>query len=115
MGSLHSSAQTAAMSSSEIQVSLRGKVLDTSQKLEYGEVEAWTPFNSDLQMQGIKVLVTAPLPDQKKGDMFEGTMLLLGMIKDKQENENKRMKDEMIREMALEKKRKNEQQNKNNI
>lgn len=57
-----------------------------------GEVEAWTPFNSDLQMQGIKVLVTDPLPDQKKGDMFEGTMLLLGMIKDKQENENKRMK-----------------------
>merc|ERR1739848_74938 len=105
MGSLHSSAQTAAMSSSEIQVSLRGK----------GEVEAWTPFNSDLQMQGIKVLVTDPLPDQKKGDMFEGTMLLLGMIKDKQENENKRMKDEMIREMALEKKRKNEQKNKNNI
>ena len=55
-------------------------------------MEAWTPFNSDLQMQGIKVLVTDPLPDQKKGDMFEGTMLLLGMIKDKQENENKRMK-----------------------
>merc|ERR1711936_1287191 len=47
--------------------------------------ETWTPYNSNLHMQGIKVLVK----DQKQG-------------------ENQKLKEEKIREMAMEQKRKKE-------
>merc|ERR1712071_147313 len=71
----------------------------------------WTPLNSNLQMQGIKVLVDKPVPLEtiKKIDSTEATLLLLGMMKEKKQKEEKQKKDERIREMALEQKRKKQE------
>merc|ERR1712123_255793 len=69
-----------AMSSQEVISSLRGKVLERpTRKISHGEHqrpceiqhEDWTPYNSNLQMQGIKVVVINPVPEVKKGDAFE--------------------------------------------
>jgi len=70
----------------------------------------WTPFNSNLHMQGIKVVVNNPVPESHQNpDSFENTMMLLEMMKEKKLRENKEQKDEMIRLMALEKKKKLEE------
>jgi len=112
------------MSSAEVLSSLRGKVLTTPQrKVSHGvgnqplenEQEAWTPYNSNLHMQGIKVIVKAPVPEVKKGDAFEDTMLLIEMMKHKKELNNYEKKEKRIQELALEQKRKKEAQNKNKV
>merc|ERR1712228_1025151 len=95
--------------SSEVISALRGKVIQKKdRKVEYGEqIEEWSPYNANLHMQGIKVMVKEPVPQEmQKGDAFENTMLLLEMIKEKKQKESK---DEMIRAMAMEKKKRLEQ------
>merc|ERR1712025_1058714 len=70
----------------------------------------WSPYNSNLHMQSIKVLVKAPVPEHTvKGDSFEDTMMLLAVMKEKQSEENKNKKEERIREMAMELKKKKEE------
>merc|ERR1712012_1164536 len=68
----------------------------------------WTPYNGNLHMQGIKVLVNNPCPAVKKENAFEDTMFLIDLLKQAKEKENKQKKDDMIRQMALEQKKKNE-------
>merc|ERR1712126_447824 len=67
----------------EVIQTLRGKVLTKNdRKVEYGDsIEPWSPFNADLHMQGIKVMVKDPVP-------------------------RKIQKEDAIRAMAMEKKRK---------
>ena len=43
-------------------------------------------------MQSIKVLVKDPIPNKVGGGSFEDTMLLLEMVKEKQQKENKQLK-----------------------
>eukprot|EP00092_Neocalanus_flemingeri_P002222 GFUD01002365.1.p1 GENE.GFUD01002365.1~~GFUD01002365.1.p1 ORF type:complete len:140 (+),score=43.22 GFUD01002365.1:53-421(+) len=70
----------------------------------------WTPFNSNLHMQGIKVLVKDPVPEETKNpDSFEDTLLLLDMLKEKKQKDKAKLKDEMIRKMAMEQKKKQEE------
>ena len=77
-------------------------------------IEPWTPYNADLHMQGIKVMVKEAMPKKiEKGDAFEDTMLLLEMMKEKKQKENKLQKEERIRAMAMEKKRKLSNQSNN--
>merc|ERR1712025_1330806 len=75
--------------------------------------EEWTPYNSNLQMQGIKVVVNNPVPDieTKDGGAFEDTMLLLEIIKEKRQQEMKQIKEEKIRQMAMEQKKRKEMEN----
>merc|ERR1712048_418040 len=94
---------SAIMSSEDVISSLKGKVLKKNpQKSDYGE---WTPYNAELQMQSIKVLVKDPIPNNVGGGSFEDTMLLLEMVKEKQQKEKKELKEERIRQMAMEKKK----------
>merc|ERR1712042_123850 len=75
----------------EVIQTLRGKVLTKNdRKVEYGDsIEPWSPFNADLHMQGIKVMVKEPVPRKiQKGDAFEDTMLLLEMMKEKKRKMN---------------------------
>ena len=70
-------------------------MLELSLNYFQGEPEIWSPYNANLHMQGIKVLVKDPVPEkvQKGGDAFEDTMLLLEMIKErkkKTESEEKK-------------------------
>jgi len=95
------------MSQEDVISSLKGKVIQKNHfKNEYGEMNEWTPYNAELQMQSIKVLVKDPVPSKVAGGSFEDTMLLLEMIKEKQQKENKQLKEERIRKMAMEKKEK---------
>merc|ERR1712055_983507 len=106
--------------------SLRGKVLAAPEKqkwrLQYHDDGAeyaytyeakttdWTPMNSNLHMQGIKVKVHNPVPETVSGgSSTESTLMLLELIKEKKKQENKVKKDEMIRKMALELKKKKKQ------
>merc|ERR1711874_897635 len=94
--------QGRATMAAEVIHTLRGKVITKNErKVEYGEqIEPWSPYNANLHMQGIKVMVKEPMPQKvQKGDAFEDTMLLLEMMK-------KQQKEELIRAMAMEKKRK---------
>ena len=69
-------------------------------------IEPWSPYNANLHMQGIKVMVKEPMPKKiEKGDAFEDTMLLLEMMKEKKQKENKQLKEDQIRAMAMEKKK----------
>merc|ERR1711955_195809 len=84
----------------EVIQTLRGKVLTKNdRKVEYGDsIEPWSPFNADLHMQGIKVMVKDPVPRKiQKGDAFEDTMLLLEMMKEKKQREKKQQKEDLIR------------------
>lgn len=107
------------MTSTEVLSSLRGKVLKTPQrKVSHGEGpakceilhDAWSPYNSNLHMQGIKVIVNNPVPKVSKGDAFEDTMLLIDMMKQQKEMNNKEIKEKRIRDLALEQKKKMEAQ-----
>eukprot|EP00091_Calanus_sinicus_P020237 TRINITY_DN5421_c0_g1_i1.p1 TRINITY_DN5421_c0_g1~~TRINITY_DN5421_c0_g1_i1.p1 ORF type:complete len:122 (+),score=53.65 TRINITY_DN5421_c0_g1_i1:97-462(+) len=70
----------------------------------------WTPFNSNLHMQGIKVRVNNPVPETSGRDgSFEDTMLLLDMMKEKKRQDKMKNKEEMIREMAMKQKEKQEE------
>jgi len=76
----------------------------------------WTPFNSNLHMQGIKVRVNNPIPETSRGSgSFEDTMMLLDMMKDKKQKEQKTSKDELIREMAMQQKRKQEEKQRTKV
>ena len=76
-------------------------------RLQGDTIEEWSPFNADLHMQGIKVMVKEPVPLKiQKGDAFEDTMLLLEMMKEKKQREKKQQREDLIRAMAMEKKRK---------
>lgn len=68
----------------------------------------WTPYNSNLHMQGIKVssedrrddgvhcivqvLVDAPCPDVKKENAFEDTLFLIDIFRQTKAKENKQKK-----------------------
>merc|ERR1712029_1181673 len=80
-------------------------------KYTYEQNKEWTPYNSNLHMQGIKVIVNNPVPESAKGSgSFGDTMLLLDIVKERKQNELKKEKEEKIRKMALEQKRKQENQ-----
>ena len=51
------------------------------------ENEEWTPYNGDLHMQGIKVIVNNPTPKKTKVDTFADTMLLIDIYRHKMELE----------------------------
>merc|ERR1711972_682447 len=68
----------------------------------------WTPYNGSLHMQGIKALVNNPCPSVKKEDAFEDTLFLIDVLKQSKEKENKQKKDDLIRNLALEQKKKKE-------
>merc|ERR1712010_15130 len=109
--------------------SLRGKVLakpekvkwrpqvdDDIRKVEYAYsyergTQKWTPLNSNMHMQGIKVVTHAPVPQkviQGGGDATETTLTILEIIKEKKRKENRARKEEMIQQMAMELKMKQE-------
>jgi len=88
--------------------SLKGKILtvpeqhrwrinqqanDHKYTVETSDDSSWTPFNSNLHMQGIKVLVDEPIPTTAtKGDAFEDTMMLLEFMKEQRMKANKEEK-----------------------
>merc|ERR1711936_190240 len=128
MGSLEISAvqegsAEKTMSSTDVLLSLRGKVLEKPQRkpshLLHGdsekacpvqlENEEWTPYNGDLHMQGIKVIVNNPTPKKTKVDTFADTMLLIDIYRHKMELETFEKKEKKIREMALQQKKKVEE------
>merc|ERR1719219_480426 len=98
--------------------SLKGKILETPQQHRWrinhqaedhhrytGELndESWTPFNSNLHMRGIKVLVTDPVPTTRVNrDAFEDTLLLLEIVREQRQKDKQQEKEERIRQMALE-------------
>merc|ERR1712226_957529 len=109
--------------------SLRGKVLakpekvkwraqvdDDIRKVEYAYsyergTQKWTPMNSNLHMQGIKVVTHAPVPQkviQGGGDATETTLTILEIIKERTIKESRAKKEEMIQQMAMELKMKQE-------
>merc|ERR1712154_280387 len=102
-----------SFASEDIISSLKGQVLKKNEhKQEYGEAKEWTPYNAEMNLTGIKVMIKNPMPEKVKRDgSFEDTMMLLEMIKEKQQKENKQMKEERIRQMAMEKKMKNQKSN----
>ena len=56
-------------------------------KYTYEKNRDWTPYNSNLHMQGIKVIVDNPVPENHQNpDSFEDT-LLLDMVKEKRMKE----------------------------
>merc|ERR1711962_1166016 len=105
---------------------LKGKVIETPKEHKWrinkqenrnyrytveNEDSVWTPFNSNLQMQGIKVVVNQPVPEVKvSSGSVEDTLLLLEIVREKQQQENRKLKEERIREMGLEQKLKKERQ-----
>merc|ERR1711890_219283 len=105
--------------------SLRGKIIaapesqkwrlqsyddDTEYAYSYEQMDCeWTPLNSNLHMQGIKVKVHDPVPEAVVTvDPTETTLMLLELIKEKKK-ENRTSKEEMIRRMAMEKKQKRQE------
>ena len=57
-------------------------------KYTYEKNRDWTPYNSNLHMQGIKVIVDNPVPENHQNpDSFEDTLLLLDMVKEKRRKE----------------------------
>jgi len=111
------SSTVTAETSQTIILSLRGKVLQKpARKSSHNDDEGdWTPYNGSLHMQGIKVLVNNPCPVVKKENAFEDTMFLIDLLKQSKEKENIKKKEDMIRNMALEQKRKNEEKSKSHV
>merc|ERR1712112_81223 len=71
----------------------------------------WTPMNANLHMQGIKVVVHNPVPETaKKANSHDTTLMLLDLIRQKKQNEVQKQKDEMIRKMAMEQKKRKEEE-----
>merc|ERR1719430_394799 len=98
--------------------SLRGKVLQVPEPQEMHpgctvtgnceDEDPWTPMKADLHMHSIKVRVHNPVPQTlRTEDQFENTLQLLNMVKELKRRENMWKKDDMIRKMALEQKKKN--------
>merc|ERR1711997_356960 len=85
-------------------------------KYTYEKNRDWTPYNSNLHMQGIKVIVNNPVPQNHQNpDSFGDTLLLLDMVKEKRMKEMQERKDDMIRQMALEQKKKLEEKRKGQV
>merc|ERR1712080_792995 len=81
---------------------------DTEYAYSYEQMDCeWTPLNSNLHMQGIKVKVHDPVPEAvvSVGSTVT-TLMLLELIKEKKKKENRTSKEEMIRRMAMEQKQK---------
>merc|ERR1711988_1524712 len=91
--------------SGEVLSSLRGKIIELP---ESKEKEEWTPFNGEMHMQGIKVIVNNPTPKKTKTkvDTFEDTLFLMEIAKHKIQLAKN---EKMIQDMAMEQKRKKEQ------
>merc|ERR1712227_40689 len=68
--------------SGEVLSSLRGKIIELP---ESKEKEEWTPFNGEMHMQGIKVIVNNPTPKKTKTkvDTLEDTLFLMEIAKHK--------------------------------
>jgi len=121
------------MSSKEVLPALRGKIIEkpaikkwyptldlenvynaqSKEDHEYAytieKATEWTPFNSNLQMQGIKVLVKEPVPvESKKAGSVEDTLLLLDMLKTMKNKDQEEEKAKKIYEMAMAQKKKME-------
>merc|ERR1711885_53056 len=94
--------------SGEVLSSLRGKIIELP---ESKEKEEWTPFNGEMHMQGIKVIVNNPTPKKTKTkvDTFEDTLFLMEIAKHKIRLAKYEKKEKMIQDMAMEQKRKKEQ------
>merc|ERR1711936_1079789 len=110
-------------------VKLRGQVIDKPKEqmwmlksdadleeykytCEPGHME-WTPLNSNLTMQGIKVQVNRPIPETTISNLansHEDTLLLLDLMRHKRQQEGQKKRENMIREMALQQKKKKEQE-----
>merc|ERR1712215_16758 len=114
--------QTDKMSSKDVRPSLRGKVLkkpaiknwfpniELEKESEYAytfsDDTVWTPFNSNLHMQGIKVLVKEPVPEtSKKADAIEDTLFLLEMVKEERRKEKEEEKAQQIKKKKKKKKK----------
>merc|ERR1712179_180761 len=93
--------------SGEVLSSLRGKIIELP---ETKEKEEWTPFNGEMHMQGIKVIVNNPTPKKTKTkvDTFEDTLFLMDLYKHKMQLAKYEEKEKMIQDMAMEQKRKKE-------
>jgi len=79
---------------------------------EPGHAE-WTPMNSNLQMQSIKILENRPIPKKTTDNLVsshEETLLLLDMCRQKKADENAKKKDMRIRELAMQQKQRQEEQ-----
>jgi len=73
---------------------------------------AWTPMNSNLCMQGIKVKENRPIPEQtitNLADSHEDTLLLLDLMRQKRMKEGAQKREAMIRELGLAKKQAKQQ------
>merc|ERR1712080_285652 len=82
------------MAASDVVISaLRGKIL------EVPDTQPWTPYNANLSMQGIRVLVKDPLPKRTGKDSFyEDTMMLLDIVREeklKEIKQKRRRKSEL--------------------
>merc|ERR1712037_392951 len=78
-----------------------GRRLEYAYSYERG-TQKWTPLNSNMHMQGIKVVTHAPVPQkviQGGGDATETTLTILEIIKEKKRKENRARKEEMIQQM----------------
>merc|ERR1711936_881064 len=110
------------MASKDVLPSLRGKVIkkpaiknwfpamelekETEYAYTFSDDTVWTPFNSNLHMQGIKVLVKEPVPEtSKKADAIEDTLFLLEMVKEERRKEKEEEKAQQIKKMAMEQKK----------
>merc|ERR1712165_545985 len=100
-------------------VKLRGQVIDKPKEqmwmlksdadleeykytCEPGHME-WTPLNSNLTMQGIKVQVNRPIPETTISNLansHEDTLLLLDLMRHKRQQEGQKKRENMIREVA---------------
>merc|ERR1711988_519843 len=91
--------------SGEVLSSLRGKIIELP---ESKEKEEWTPFNGEMHMQGIKVIVNNPTPKKTKTkvDTFEDTLFLMEIAKHKIQLAKYEKKEKMIQDMAMEQKKK---------
>jgi len=73
--------------------------------------QEWTPLNSNLCMQSIKIVENRPIPEKtinNLGSSTEDTLLLLDLMRQKKQQENEQKKEARIRQMALEQKQKKE-------
>merc|ERR1712203_459154 len=97
-------------------VKLRGQVIDKPKEqmwmlksdadleeykytCEPGHME-WTPLNSNLTMQGIKVQVNRPIPETTISNLansHEDTLLLLDLMRHKRQQEGQKKRENMIR------------------
>merc|ERR1712179_207812 len=108
------SSMSSSSSSSSVLSSLRGKVLAVPpSQVKHGENsqpcnilhDAWTPYKSNLQMQGIKIVEHQPVPCTGRENAFEDTMMLIDLVRQHMQSKNADKKDALIRDMAMEMKK----------